>query len=410
MSRILLVGDTQDAGFAPLRTRHFAAVLGGAAVLDWREGVAKRAADLRPEVVVTAGNHGPTRAALAALQAMSAAGLPSPAFWLDVAGDPFAEAQARAAWDADPATIAAESVTVWAAALARADAFSTVCAPGRHALIGALGALGRLPLLAPGREPIHVLPCATDFPDEPGPARAPGLDVALLGGFNTWLDDETLLGGLLLAMDRAPVRVKVLGGPIPGHYSGGWERFVAGVRASPHAARFQLTPWPPHAALAEELASCHVTVCLDRPGPEAELGARTRVLYALHQGLRVLATPGSPIVRELVEAGLVEATPAGHSLPPGEAAHALAAALLNGGGAPPEDRRRAWLRERSATRLGEPLALWAANPVRTPHAAAAGALATALRERDRALAELAEVRRSPTYRALNRIHRLVPKR
>lgn len=405
MSRILLVGEIGDAGFAPLRTRHFAAVLPDAELIDWRGAVVERALTTRPAVVVTASNHGPTRAALQALEAIRAAGHPPPHFWLDVAGDPFAEAQARAATDPSPAAVAAESVVVWTAAIARADAFSTVSAPGRHALLGALGALGRLPLIPPGNEPVHVLPCATDFPDAAGPARAHGLHVALLGGFNTWFDDETLLAGLLLAMDRAPVQVTVLGGPIPGHHTQGYARFSAGVVASRHASRFSFRPWLPHDELAAALAPCQVSICLDRPGPEAELGARTRVLHALHHGLRVLATPGAPVVRELVEARLVEAVPAAHERPEGEAAAALAETLLRANGAPPEELRTAWLTARRAAVVGKPLADWAANPVRTPPAAGADVLAVALAERDRARAELAELRGSPTFRALDHLRR-----
>ena len=126
MSRVLLLGDTGDGGFAALRTRHFAAVLPGASVLDWRESVTDRAVQLSPDVVVTAGNHGPTRAAMRVLDALAAAGLPEPAFWLDVAGDPFAEAQAAAhATGAVAAEVAAEAQLVWGAAYARADAFSS---------------------------------------------------------------------------------------------------------------------------------------------------------------------------------------------------------------------------------------------------------------------------------------------
>lgn len=405
MSRILLVGEVGDAGFAPLRTLHFAAVLPGAEVLDWRGAVVERALATRPAVVVTASNHGPTRAALRALSALDAAGHPPPHFWLDVAGDPFAEAQARAAFDPSPADVAAEAVAVWAPAIARADAFSTVTHAGRHALLGALGALGRLPLVPPGHEPVHVLPCATDFPDAAGPARPHGLHVALLGGFNTWFDDETLLAGLLLAMDRAPVQVTVLGGPIRGHHTLGYDRFSAGVASSRHAGRFNFRPWLPHHEIAAALAPCHVSICLDRPGPEAELGARTRVLHALHHGLRVLATGGAPVVRELVEAGLVEAVPAAHEGPDGMAAASLAETLLRPHGAPPEGLRTAWLTARSAIVVGRPLGAWAANPARTPAAPGADVLAAALTERDRARAELAALHASPTFRALDRLRR-----
>lgn len=411
MSGTLLVGDLGDAGFAALRTRHFAEALGGGAlrVADWRSDVVGAAREHRPDMLVTAGNHGPTRAALAALAALGEDAKRT-AFWLDVAGDPFAEAQAFAAFSNQPAAAAVEATAVWSAAYARADAFSTVCAPGRHALLGALGVLGRLPLFTPGEEPIHVLACAAEFPDAPGPARGAGHHVALLGGFNTWFDDETLLAGLLLAMARAPVRVTVAGGGIEGHHPEGFARFRAGALASSFAGRFHFVGWVPHASLGEVLAPAHLTVCLDRAGPEAELGARTRVLYALHQGLRVLATTRSPVVAEAAAAGLVYALPAACEVGAGAAAEALASAIARSGAAPAEDRRSAWLAERSVARTTAPLREWAAAPRRTAPAPSENVLASLQAERDSLRAELAAHRASPTFKVLNAGVRLLPSR
>lgn len=411
MSRVLLVGELGDAGFAALRTRHFAAALGGGALrsVDWRDDVVVAAQALRPDILVTAGNHGPTRAALAALAALGEDAQRT-AFWLDVAGDPFAEAQAFGAFSDEPAAAAVEAASVWAAAYARADAFSTVSAPGRHALLGALGLLGRLARFPLGEEPVHVVPCAAEFPDAPGASRGPGHHVALIGGFNTWFDDETLLAGLLLAMARAPVVVTVAGGPIDGHYTEGFARFRAGALASSFADRFQFVGWVPHASLGGLLAPAHVNVCLDRPGPEAELGARTRVLYALHQGLRVLATTRSPIVAEAAAAGLVEAVPPACEVGAGEAAAALAAALVRGGAAPAEGARTVWLAARSVALTTAPLRRWAASPRRTEQATSANVLASLQAERDSLRTELATLRGSPTFKVLNAGVRLLPLR
>jgi len=411
---VLLLGDTGDAGFAALRTRHFAAAVPDAVVVDHREDVSARARALRPRAIVTAGNHGPTRAAMVALAALSGPPAPppldagaarpesSPPLWLDVAGDPFAEAQAAAAYAENPAAVAAEAVSVWAAALARADAFSVVSAPGRHALLGALGVLGRLPLFRPGAEPIHVVPCAAEFPDPLAAPRPAGHGVLLLGGFNTWLDEGAMLAGLLLAMDEAPVQVTVAGGEIAGHHTLGFDRFRAGALASRHAGRFRFVGWAPHGELPTLAAAHHVTVMVDRPGPEPELGARTRVLYGLHLGLRVLATARSPIVAEAVAAGVVEALPEGAAAPA-----ALAAALLAPRPAPPAPRRDAWLAGRSVAVTTAPLRAWAAEPTHAPAAPHSAALAAMSAERDALRAELAAVRASPTFRALDRANRVL---
>lgn len=395
--RVLLVGDLGDSGFAALRTRHFHVAIGNEAqVVDHRDDVVGAARAFRPTALVSAGNHGPTRALLRVLREVDG-DLPA---WIDVAGDPFAEAQAAAG--AAPANVAAEAQVVWAAAYARGDAFSTVADAGRDSLLGALGVLGRLPRWAPGEEPVWVVPCSADFPDPPGAARGPGLRVALVGGFNTWFDDETAWEGLRRAMERAPLTVDVFGGAIPGHAEAGYHRFRRAAEASPHAARVRFHGWVPHDTLGPALDAAHSTFTVDRPGPEARLGARTRVLYALHRGLRVLATPGSPVVQEAIAAGLVTAlAPAGAA----EGAETLADALLDGRGAPPAAARAAWLAARSVAATTAPLAHWAARPKRSPPAPHADVLVAVLAERDTLRQELAALRASPTFRALDRLNR-----
>lgn len=399
---MLVVGDRGDHGFAALRTRHFAAAVGEmAVVVDHRDDVLAVARSVRPRAMVTAGNHGPTRAALRILGEVD----PELPTWIDVAGDPFAEAQAAAA---EPrARAATEATAVWAPALARGDAFSTICNAGRDALFGALGVLGRLPLWVPGLEPLHVLPCAAEFGDARGEPRGPGLRLALLGGFNTWFDDETLSAGIELAMAHAAVHVDVFGGTIEGHHEAGFARFRARALGGPWPARFTFHGWVPHAELAARTAGNHLTVCLDRPGAEARLGARTRVLYALHRGLRVLATPASPVVAEAVAAGLVEPLVVASCPGTGAAAEALAAALLKPNAAPPAKERDAWLAARSIVATADALRRWASAPVRSAPAPAADALLALTIERDGLRGELAALRSAPSFRLLNRVNRLV---
>lgn len=410
--RVLLIGDLQDSGFAALRTRHFCEALDRPRTVDWRDDVPRVAREIAPDVIVTAGNHGPTRAALSALAVFSedAPQAAAPMLWLDVAGDPFAEAQAFASTRADPRPAAVEAMAVWSAAYARADAFSTVSAPGRHALLGSLGILGRLPLFSPGAEPIHVVPCAAAFPDASGPARGPGHHIALVGGFNTWFDDQTLLTGLLLAMARRPVEVSVFGGAIAGHHTEGFHRFKAGALASPFAPRFRFHGWVPHRDLAAALAPAHATICLDRAGPEAELGARTRILYALHQGLRVLATTRATIVAEAAAASLVEPLPSACDVGAPAAAEALAQALLLDAGAPDEASRRAWLGLRSVEVTTAPLRAWAAAPQRSPRTDSASVLAALTAERDALRAQVNAIHASPTFKILNAGVKLLPRR
>ncbi len=266
---------------------------------EWLELATAWREEIRPHVVVSAGPYNPARVA-----ALTVGEEP---LWVDVPGDPFAEAQAKSAHaqgepSADPTV---EMRAAYGPALARADAFSTISHAQRHALLGQLGALGRLPAAPLGRSWVHVVPAAMRFGTmaqaEPR-TRAPDseLVVALSGGYNTWLDADSLLQGLLLAMNQVPnLRVISTGGGIPGYHTDTYEGFRTLALAGPHAHRFTFHGWVPHRAVPELLARAHVGICMDRDGHEPELGTRTRVLFYLHRGLAVFATPRSELTREL---------------------------------------------------------------------------------------------------------------
>jgi hypothetical protein len=402
VSRIALLGEgplpspgATDTAFAQLRLACFHAALRedhDVRIVDVRtEDVPAALRRLRPAAVVTAGTFGPTRAALAAIG--------DEPLCVDLPGDPFADAQMVAAFGAADA-VAAEARAVFLPALLRADAFTAISGPSRYALLGQLGALGRLARTPPGQEWVHVAPVAWDFPGlvEAPPRRADAPPrVALVGGFNTWFDGETLLDGLLRTMDRGPLAVTCVGGPIPGHHAETWATFAAGARASRHTRRFRFLERLPPAALGDALADCTVGVVLDRPGYEPELGSRTRLLLFLHQGLRVVATARCELARDLAAGGFLAAVPPGDPV-------ALADALL--APAPPL-ADRAPLRARygiAATTAG--LRAWAAAPVRQPNHGDADPLLALVRERDALRATLAEVYASPTWRALDRLRRV----
>lgn len=374
------------SGFAGLRLHQLRAACRDHAVtlVDARSPPARVDAD----VVVSAGIFGPTRAALAL-----AGDRP---LWLDLPGDPFADTQAAAARAADPEAVNREADLVFGAALRRGDRFGAVSGPSRHALLGALGAVGRLGRSPPEAEWVDVVPVAWWFGGLPErPPRPPGrpLRVALSGSFNTWFDEDTALAALLRLMDEVPAEVEVTGGPVPGHHEAGWARFRAGAAASRHAARFRFHGWLDEAALGAVLARCHVGLCLDRPGYEPEMGSRTRVLCWLHQGLSVVATARTELAQTLAAEGHLVPVPMADPLATAEALATL-----------PDPRDRSALRARwSVEATVAPLRRWLAAPTRAPAAPDATA---ALRAVDEARAELAALRASPTWRALDRLHRL----
>lgn len=398
MARIALVGEgpfpgpgSTETRFASLRLQWFRAALADHEVVlfDARQPVDRVAwtRAQRCHAVVSAGVYGPTRTALQLVDDQP--------LWVDLPGDPFADAQAVGALT-DPEVVAREAAAVFLPALARGDAFSTISSRSRYSLLGQLGALGRLARTRPGDEWAWIVPIPWSFgglPERPTRPRRTPRRVLLAGSFNTWFDAETALEALLRAMDRAAIEVHVTGGPVAGHHVEDFTRFEAAARASRHATRFHFHGWVDEASLAAIAAESDVLLCLDRPGFEPELGSRTRVLFALHQGLSVVATPRSELVDELAREGFVHPVPLSDP-------EATATALLR------EDPRpdRAPLRTRyDLAHVLAPLKAWAAAPVRRRPAPEAGALLDLVHERDALIREIDRIRSTPTWRMLNKL-------
>jgi len=343
--------------------------------------------EFEPAAVVTAGPFLPL--------AMGAATVADEPLWVDVPGDPMAEAQARAAADGSDAVLARYH-DVYSAALRRGDAFSAVSDRQRAALLGALGAAGRLVGAELGAELVHVVRgsvAAAGWVEPSGDAPAlPDDAVGLLfsGGWNTWLDHETMLAGVLAAMDRrADLHFLATGGAVTGHHDGAYAAFRAGAEASAHADRFHFLGWVDAARLPAVHAAAEVAVCVDRRCAEAELGARTRLLDAVEHGLRVAAT----VVCEQTEA--LRGAPGFTELPPGDAA-GIADALV----AMPRGRVDWDGRGEAST---DALVAWAAAPRR---AAPGFDLARAAGDEARALrAELDAVHATPTWKLLSKLRR-----
>ncbi len=430
MARVLLIGNgplptsnPQRLGFSQLRTWHFLQALrrgghdvhlvllgeeaGEEDVLqlsmqggEWIDLLTRKREEVSPDVVVSAGPYHPARAA-----ALTVGEEP---LWVDVPGDPFAEAQAKSAHKGEHGA-AEEMLAAYAPALQRADSLSAISPAQRYALVGQLGVLGRLVDAPLGHPWVHSLPAVVDFGDLPwGAARSrqseEELVVALSGGYNTWLDGDTLLDGLHLAMDKVPgLRVISTGGEIPGHHSATYDGFRALAMAGPHARRFTFHGWVPHGALPQLLSAAHVGVCLDRLGFEPELGTRTRVLFFLHQGLSVLATTGGSLCREL--GGLRMLEPVRQGSP-----QALADALVDlyRAGTDPADIARAQAYVKSRYSLDEvmaPLLTWVESPRRVRPAKDMAAQLSA--ELARTRGELAAVYETPTWKMTGAADRLL---
>ncbi len=367
-----------------------------------------------PDAVVTAGPFAPMAAG-----PRVAGDVP---LWIDVPGDPMSEAQLRAYRAGDDGPLRTYH-QVLVEALARGDRFGAVSQPQRAALLGALGLAGRLRGIDLGRDPVDVVPISLDGvaaetgDDGPPPGLsdlpADAFVVLLAGGFNTWLDVDTLWSGVAAAMDRdARVRLLVVGGGIPGHEEQRYLRFLRAVRISPHAARVHALGWVPTGALAAVFRAAHLLLSIDLACHEAELGSRTRLLDALERGVPCAATVCCELTYQL------SAVREFHPLAIGDA-EGLTALLLrlarnHRRGRPairPARGTTRWSEAREAHTLAAttaPLLRWLERPVRAASPAldldaAHAAEAAALRQ------ELHRIWRTPTWRVLGRLHRLVKK-
>jgi polysaccharide biosynthesis protein PslH len=349
----------------------------------------------RPDVVLAAGGYHAARVVTLLTS-------DQPRF-IDLAGDLSAEGQVRAAEAGD--SVLADYLAVLSRALRSGDAFSVVGPSQRLALLGQLGLAGRLTGARLGEEPIAVVPLAAAGPEAAPPLPAEGLRVLWSGGYNTWMDGDTLLAGLEQAMARRSDVVFVsTGGAIAGHHEEGHRRFWARVRASPFAARFVDHGRLPRGEATRALVDSHVVLSISRRSLEAELGSRQRVVEAMAYGRPVITTGLGDL------AATVEETGAGAVVPAGDPA-ALAGALVRfaedrGALAAAASHARAAWQSRftdSATTTG--LAAWVRAPRRWPESVLDGAGTALQAERLRLQSELDAIRSSRTFRALRTFDR-----
>ena len=355
--------------------------------------------EFEPHAVVTAGPFLP--------MALGAALVGDEPLWVDVPGDPMAEAQARAAADGDDGVLTRWH-EVYDAALRRGDRFSVIGARQRAALIGALGLAGRLTGRGLGDDLVRVVRGSVEpivSWEHPAPGGIDGLPddafvVLFAGGWNTWLDHVTMAEGVLTAMARVErLHFVSTGGAIEGHHSAAYDAFRTAAAGSPFADRFHFLGWVDADRLPAIHAAADVAICVDRPCYEAELGARTRLLEAMERGVHVAST----VICEQTEAlrgcrGFTEL-----AVRDGDAIGDALLRLSTGespDGTDWADLRATW----SLTETTRELVAWAARPAR---AAPGLDLGEAASQEARALRdELQAVHATPTWRLLSRLGRL----
>lgn len=329
------------------------------------------AADFRPDALVASSDAMGEAAALAKLE------LP---LWIDYNGDPMAERQQQAfVYDHDGGLGAAWRTML--PALLAGDRFSTCSEAQRMALLGQLGACGRLNRLTAEAEFAHAIVSTSAFesfkktrPALRGTVAAESAEIVLwTGGFNTWTDVETLHAGLAEAMRRRPaLHFAATGGAISGHCEPVFEEFRRLIAAGPFAERFHLLGWVDLETVQNAYLEADLAINIDRFSHEGLLGTRTRILEWIAAGLPVLTTELCEFSRILAQRGLAFIFPIGDA---GGLAEAICKALND-----PEraremaHRAQRFLREEHTNeRLMRPLFDWAEKPRRAPDLAGARA-------------------------------------
>ena len=300
--------------------------------------------------------------------------------WVDLFGDPMAEAQAKAAVEGagageDRGDMAYFYLT--SDLLARGDAFAAVSERQRHAVIGQLGLAGRLNRATQGLELVHTLPCALwqgrdddDDDDRPPPDDvAPGDFVVLWsGGFNTWGDVDTLFEALELAMaERPEIRFVSTGGAIVGQDEDSYGRFAVRVHASKLRDRFLLKGRLPAIEASRYLARADLGVVTEKPIYERTLGSSARMVDWLGRGLPFVCAGVSELGATLAARDCVLTYVPGDAR---ELARRLTAAAADPGAlcALGERGRAFALEHLSFERTARPLLEWVASAERLPDA------------------------------------------
>lgn len=231
--------------------------------------------------------------------------------WADLHGSVMTEAQMKAfVYDDDLYVSHFRQYEV--KALDHADHFSCVSERQVYALIGELGLWGRLNRLTTGHHLVDFIPLASDTqPYEHtrnvvrGSLAGDGDFVVLYsGGYNTWVDVDTLFHGLEQAMSTIPHLVFVsTGGQIHGHDDLTFWRLRQMVAGSPHRHRFHFEGWVPALDLPNYYLESNLGVNTDRFCYEATLGSRHRLLDWMRAGLPFVTTPLPEIANYLAQRG-----------------------------------------------------------------------------------------------------------
>ena len=352
----------------PIDCEGLACTLLPRADLDYALAAAQRALDrIKPSCIVAANSYP------AYIASQLRARLP---LWVDLSGCALAEGQIHA-WRLGDERSLEEAWKQEQGALMRADKFSTASMPRLYALLGELGAIGRLNRLTahyhfahytpPAAHPLFTRPPAAAHPPLRR-AEIPGDACAALwsGSFDSWVDIDVLIAGLEKAMAANPkIHFVATGGAVVGHDELTYRRFRAAVEKSPHASRYHLLGWVNVDRLPAIYRECDLGLCVDGKHYETLFGSRLRLINMMAAGLPVAAALGTEISHILDEEQIGLTFPAGD-------AEALAQILIRAASQPHALRtlgqkgRNYVMRHFTAPALMKPLRDWVDEPRLAP--------------------------------------------
>lgn len=220
-------------------------------------------------------------------------------FWADLFGHVMAEAQARAYIDDDDECL----FHYWNSEyniISNADVFSCVSSRQQYALIGELGATGRLNKYTSGYDFTNIIPCGLPLAEykhtknvfRGGDIINKGDFVVLwTGGYNTWTDVDTLFKGMILAMEKnSKIKFVSTGGEIPEQDMKTYPRFLSMINSSPYKDRFVMEGWVAGEDVPNYYLEADVGINIDKDIYEVRLGSKNRILDWFRAGLCVLSS------------------------------------------------------------------------------------------------------------------------
>lgn len=258
--------------------------------------------DFHPDVIVSVNTY----------PSYIAAGLKSLApLWSDLNGWIMAEAQAQA-FKMSSNDYLGHYFGMEKRIIEAADKLSAVSKAEAGALLGELGAFGRLNKESFGYKFVEHIPNGTEWFESEKNAVAtaecgvpPEAFVLLwVGGYNTWVDEFTLFKGVSEAMQQCPNLYFVsTGGEISGLDGQTFAKFKKMIDESEWKARFVFLGWVETAAMPSIYARAQAGINVDRRCVETMTGARNRINEMMKFGLPVVTTRGSEISEEMCAAG-----------------------------------------------------------------------------------------------------------